>query len=236
MELGCLVAVPSLVLIDNSLTPTEKMVYTLLVGYTSTKGYNQVSNKQLAIDMRYKDGDVVKQFSEEQIQKALDKLTELGYLNQEMVNESRILIVNMQRREIKVKLEPTKPAPKKLASIEGAKIVLGYLSEASLIRGYRKVGYKETKATLESIQARLTDGYTVEQCIAVINVKFEDNYFKSNPKYLVPQTLFRPSNFERYVNEAQSIRDIENKVVTKFGLATKSTGTQTTSNEEEVTF
>jgi len=236
MELGCLIAVPSLVLIDNSLTPTEKMVYTLLVGYTSTKGYNQVTNKQLAVDLRYKEGDVTKQFSEEHIQKALDKLTNLGYLNQEYVNDSRILIVNMQRREIKVKVESVKPTTKRLASIDDAKVVLSYLSEACLTRGYRKVVYKETKATLESIQARLTDGYTIEQCIAVINVKFEDDYFKANPKYLVPQTLFRPSNFERYLNETQAIKGIENKVVTKFGLATKSVEVVASSDGQEVTF
>lgn len=232
MELGCLIAVPSLALTDNSLTPTEKTVYTLLVGYTSSKGYNKVTNKQLAIDLRYRDGGVVKQYSEEQVQKFLNNLTTQGYLHQEVMEDERVLIVNLQKKEIKIQVETKPPTPKKVANTEGAKQVLTYLSQASITRGYRKMGYKETKTSLEPIQARLGDGYTVEQCIAVINIKFEDQFFKTNPKYLVPQTLFRPSNFEKYINECHAVKGIENKVVTKFGLANKSVGLSVDSEEE----
>lgn len=70
--------------------------------------------------------------------------------------------------------------------------VISYLNE--------KTGkhYRTTKY----IFARLKDGATVEDCQSVINVKIADPYFIQNPKYLNPETLFRPSNFDRYKNES----------------------------------
>jgi len=70
--------------------------------------------------------------------------------------------------------------------------VLSYLNE--------KTGkhYRVTK----NIIARLKDGATVEECQNVIDIKIADPYFIQNPKYLNPETLFRPSNFDRYKNES----------------------------------
>ena len=96
--------------------------------------------------------------------------------------------------------------------------VLDYLNDSCITRGYRKTGYKPVKANLAPIQARLSEGYGFKVCVAVINTKFEDDYFKKNTKYLSPQTLFRPSNFEKYVTESESMKDITLKVVTKQGL------------------
>ena len=61
------------------------------------------------------------------------------------------------------------------------------------------------------IEARLKDGATVEDCKRVIDTKIKDTYFIANPKYLNPETLFRPSNFDRYVNEVSPLSD--NKTV-----------------------
>ena len=70
--------------------------------------------------------------------------------------------------------------------------ILSYLNE--------KTGkhYRVTK----NIIARLKDGATVEECQSVIDIKIADPYFIQNPKYLNPETLFRPSNFDRYKNES----------------------------------
>ena len=60
-----------------------------------------------------------------------------------------------------------------------------------------------TEATKKSIIARLKEGYTVEDFKRVIDAKVKD--WADNPEmreYLRPQTLFRPSNFESYLNEA----------------------------------
>lgn len=72
--------------------------------------------------------------------------------------------------------------------------VLSYLNQ--------KTGkqYRNTK----HIQARLNEGRTVDECKRVINAKIADPYFIQNPKYLNPETLFRPGNFDRYLNESTS--------------------------------
>lgn len=49
------------------------------------------------------------------------------------------------------------------------------------------------------IHPRLKEGYTKEQCIQVINKKWDDPDF--NRKYFRPSTLFRKSKFEGYLNE-----------------------------------
>ena len=60
-----------------------------------------------------------------------------------------------------------------------------------------------TEATKKSITARLKEGYTVEDFKRVIDAKVKDWADNSEMReYLRPQTLFRPSNFESYLNEA----------------------------------
>lgn len=59
----------------------------------------------------------------------------------------------------------------------------------------------KTRQTRESISARLSDGYTVKDLCDVVDSKADE--WASDPKmskYLNPTTLFRPGNFERYVN------------------------------------
>ena len=59
----------------------------------------------------------------------------------------------------------------------------------------------KTRQTRESISARLSDGYTVKDMCDVVDSKADE--WASDPKmskYLNPTTLFRPGNFERYVN------------------------------------
>ena len=65
--------------------------------------------------------------------------------------------------------------------------------------------YKATsKTNISVIRARINDGYTVEDCKKVIDTKAEQ--WLNNPdmvKYLRPETLFRPSKFESYINECR---------------------------------
>lgn len=63
--------------------------------------------------------------------------------------------------------------------------------------------FKSTsKKTRELINGRLKEGYTLEDFKYVIDVKTEQwlNNEKMD-KHLAPITLFRPSNFEKYLNE-----------------------------------
>lgn len=60
----------------------------------------------------------------------------------------------------------------------------------------------KTDSTRKSIIARLKEGYTVEDFKRVIDSKVKDWSDSSMREYLRPQTLFRPANFEAYLNEA----------------------------------
>lgn len=61
-------------------------------------------------------------------------------------------------------------------------------------------------ANADIIAQRLKDGYTVEQCKAVIGFK-SDAWMGDSvmDQYLNPQTLFRKSNFEKYLAEAEAV-------------------------------
>jgi len=48
---------------------------------------------------------------------------------------------------------------------------------------------------------RLKEGRTIQECIQIIDNKLQDSYFIENPKYLCPETLFRKSKFDKYLNE-----------------------------------
>lgn len=61
-----------------------------------------------------------------------------------------------------------------------------------------------TEANIKPIRARLNDKYTVEDCKRVIDSKV--GQWLNNPemnKFLRPETLFRPSKFEGYLNECR---------------------------------
>ena len=62
----------------------------------------------------------------------------------------------------------------------------------------------KTESTRKLIRARLRDGYTVEDCKRVIDVKVSQWLGTDWEKFLRPQTLFTPSHFEAYLNESPS--------------------------------
>ena len=62
-----------------------------------------------------------------------------------------------------------------------------------------------TEATRKSVRARIGEGYTVEDFKKVIDKKYKEWHGTEFEQYLTPQTLFRPSKFEVYVN--QTVRD-----------------------------
>lgn len=75
--------------------------------------------------------------------------------------------------------------------------IVSYLNE--------KVGTNfnhKTKGTVEFINGRLKDGRTVEDFKKVIDVKSDEWLGTDREQFLRPSTLFRPSNFENYLNQA----------------------------------
>ena len=64
------------------------------------------------------------------------------------------------------------------------------------------------------ISGRLNDGYTVEDCKKVIDIKTAQWLNDpENNKWLRPLTLFRPSNFEGYFNEKISVKTKKEKEI-----------------------
>jgi uncharacterized phage protein (TIGR02220 family) len=80
--------------------------------------------------------------------------------------------------------------------------IVGYLNEKT---GKRYSA--STKSTASSINARLEDGYTVDDFKTVIDVKVNEWKGTDYEKYLTPDTLFRPSKFEKYLNQKPQSTD-----------------------------
>lgn len=80
--------------------------------------------------------------------------------------------------------------------------VIGHLNEAT-----QSNFKKSTEAYRKTIRARLNEGYTLDDFKKVIDSRVtiwgDDERMR---EYLRPQTLFRPSNFEAYLNEANRPR------------------------------
>ena len=86
-----------------------------------------------------------------------------------------------------------KKEKKKKTYSDEALQVLAYLNE--------KKGTNYRNGT--EIQKRLNNGGTMAECMIIIDNKMRDPYFIENPKYMNPVTLFRESNYDKYLNETQ---------------------------------
>lgn len=84
-------------------------------------------------------------------------------------------------------------------TIKKVKEVISYLNEKTGRRFSTK-----TKPTQEAINARLSEGWTVEDFKLAIDNQVKEWTGTDFEKYLTPDTLFRPSKFEKYVNNIQA--------------------------------
>ncbi|MCX5852963.1 MAG: conserved phage C-terminal domain-containing protein [Deltaproteobacteria bacterium] len=88
---------------------------------------------------------------------------------------------------------------------EGIKEILDLLNEKRVEilgrNGLRPI------TTDHDIKARLKEGASVYQCCRVVDTKSKDPYFRENPKYFHPATLFRKANFQKYLDEAELLKD-----------------------------
>jgi uncharacterized phage protein (TIGR02220 family) len=224
MELGYAVVIPTFVFLDSTLSPLERLLYGVLSIMSTYLGSCTATNEEIAKNLQFRTEGVVKQISEEALMHMLENLENRAYIHTEETERGRAIVVIYQKQDIKVSV---KAQPKKaVEEMDTAKKILAYLSEACMVRGYRTGPYKETTANLSNIAARLAEGATYVEAISVINTKFQDPYFIENPKFLNPQTLFRPSKYEGYVTQTSSIKDVEKKIVTKRGLGLSNSPTQ----------
>lgn len=80
--------------------------------------------------------------------------------------------------------------------------VIDYLNE---VTGSQ---YKHSDTSRKPIHARLSDGFTVEDCKKVIRSRWKHWRGTEMQQYMRPDTLFRPSKFEAYLNAGDPISGV----------------------------
>jgi uncharacterized phage protein (TIGR02220 family) len=96
---------------------------------------------------------------------------------------------------------------------EKAVSILETLSDIKSEMTGRKRTFKANKHNLVNIKARLREDATYEECIHVLKIKSKDPFFIDNPQHYNPQTLFRPSNFYKYVEQREDDFQKQNKSI-----------------------
>ena len=80
--------------------------------------------------------------------------------------------------------------------------IINYLNEKTNKK------FKIAKSNTQFINARLDDGYTVEDFVRVIDLKTKQWLNTQHDKYLRPSTLFNAEKMEAYVNEKENINKV----------------------------
>lgn len=93
----------------------------------------------------------------------------------------------------------------KITSKKGAAADQAVEQVVSHLNSLAHTRYRPTKAdTIKLITARLKEGYSVDDLKLVVSYKCDEWMGTDMQKYLRPETLFRPSKFEGYLNAATS--------------------------------
>lgn len=103
------------------------------------------------------------------------------------------------RVEIDTELDKEKELEDRQKDVGNRDVIFGIVQYLNLKCGtkYRA----STKSTRDNINARLSEGFTPEDFKAVIDKKYAEWHGTEWEKYLTPDTLFRPTNFEKYLNQ-----------------------------------
>lgn len=187
------------VLYDTKLSPSEKVIYIGLASQQNANHQSTLTDEKLGEMLRKDNQGQLVQLSKKRIDAGINKLIRLGYLN-----EDRTILLE-----------------KEDDLDELAAKILDYVSDARKVRGYSS--RKLSGVThLRPIKARLRDGKTYEECIAVINYRFESTWHKQNNEYLVPSTMFRPTIFNTVLSQVPDVKEWSEYKITEYGV-TKTT-------------
>lgn len=150
------------------------------------------------------------EFSKSQIETAINKLTENGLLVKKVSNRKNSYTLTNLAWSYYPRLPEEGPvkAPKAEANAKveekednkDVKAIVDYLNEKAGTR--YKAG---TPATDKHIKARLNEGFTVDDCKAVIDVKTSQWLDNDMRMYLRPRTLFN-EKFQDYLQEARNAK------------------------------
>lgn len=127
--------------------------------------------------------------------------------------KNKIQLLEEENNKLKSLLKESKENSEPTSNLEAYKEIVGYMNVVNEHHRFNKkipFSYKyQSKATQKLINARLREGYDIEEFKDVIwwgYKKFVENEFttqngESSFKYFRPSTLFSTEHFEAYLNE-----------------------------------
>lgn len=194
--------IPKDVWLDTRLNMLEKGILTEIDSLDNEETGCFASNKYLAEFC---------QCSETKVSTAISKLIKLNYLYiQSFDGRTRILksrLSNFERQDYKNCKADTQSLKesniynnKKSNNNIIAESVIDYLNEKAGTR------FRSVESNVKYINARLKDGYTVDDLKAVIDKKVKEWKGTDFQHFLRPETLFNATKFETYLNGLEAVK------------------------------
>lgn len=215
--------IPANVRYDEKITPNAKLLYAEITALCNEKGYCWANNEYFAN---------LYNVSKISISKWISQLEQNGYIETEIIyKEGTKQILNRYIRIVKYPIKEKFNTPIKEKFKDNNKYINNTINNKYEINNiiYRVIdrlneltgsNFKPTtENTIKLIKGRLNEGYTEEDLITVVEKmcflwgRKPKKGEKDMRPYLRPSTLFRPSNFENYLN-----REIESNNLTTNDL------------------
>lgn len=171
---------------ELGLKGNELIIYALIYGFCQSEGHSFHGSRQYISDWTG--------CSLSTVSNVLAGLVECGLLvkSETIVNGVTFNSYVTTRRKREVPQRETAETP-----VEGVRAVIEHLNEVT----GKSYDYRRDSSS-KPVTARLNEGYTVEDCIKVIDVKASEWLRTDMRQYLRPETLFRASKFESYLQQA----------------------------------
>lgn len=227
--------IPASVRYDEDLSPSAKLLYGEITALANERGYCWASNKYFADSYGV---------SKRSVRTWIKQLEDKGYITVKILYKENSKEVAERRLYIETSGEKLDGVVKKSSgganenfhynntnnntnnniysraeldrtsdSQEDIKRIVDYLNKKA-----DKKFKATSQATKKHINARLSEGYTFDDFVRVIDKKVEDWKFDQKmQQYLRPQTLFG-TKFEAYLNEAPTYKKEESNQPTGFDI------------------
>ena len=218
------VVIPTIIFEDENLKDSSKLLYGLISTLINKNGYCYAGNEYLANKRKTTPQNISRLLKELEERKYII----IEYLRDGAIVKNRKIYINSRLTEtltaINQNVNGTVNRNVKESNITSITKVIHISNKAIICRVVEKLNelagtsYKPTtKNTQELINGRLNEGYTEQDLITVVekmcylwNKEPAKNEKDMRP-YLRPSTLFRPSNFENYLNMQVTKKEITTK-------------------------